>query len=348
MASAPDSEDISEKLKNLTLTGVKPIAGQGLGRGAYGKVYKVKYRGLDFAAKEIHPILLEGVPPQEHQFVKDTFIRECCRCSELTHPNIVHFMGVYYPSGQLLPAMVMELMDESLTIYAEKKPKVGLKRNLSILHDVAEGLSYLHSQSPPIIHRDLTPNNVLLKHVKGDEGKVLLWSVAKIADLGVAKNDRQSTRAKLTTAPGMPEFMPPEALQDDPVYDTSLDVFSYGGIMLHTINEEWPTPKLPTLFDPTTRQTKGLSEVERRQEHLDKMTDEAKMLRPLVESCLDNDPVKRPAIAYMSRIIGPLKVRTHIYNTYIHILYIISRKAHAWTNRCMETHNVRIHIPVYL
>ena len=104
--------------------------------------------------------------PQEQQFVKDTFIRECCRCSELTHPNIVRLMEIYYPSGQLLPAMVMELMDESLTAYAEKKPNVGLKRNLSILHDVAEGLNYLHSQSPPIIHRDLTPNNVLLKHIR--------------------------------------------------------------------------------------------------------------------------------------------------------------------------------------
>jgi len=137
-----------------------------------------------------------------------------------------------------------------------------------------------------------------------------LWSVAKIADLGVARNDRQSTRARLTRAPGMPDFMPPEALQAVPVYDTSLDVFSYGGIMLHTINEEWPTPSLPILFDPVTRETKGLSEVERRQEHLDKMTEEAKVLRPLIESCLDNDPVKRPSIAHVSKMIGPLKVCT--------------------------------------
>ena len=206
-------------------------------------------------------------------------------------------------------------MDESLTAYAEKKPKVGLKRNLSILYDVAEGLSYLHSQNPPIIHRDLTPNNILLKHViltdslsfkQGNEA--LLWSIAKIADLGVARNDRQSTRAKLTRVPGMPDFMPPEALQVIPVYNTSLDVFSYGGIMLHTINEEWPTPKLPTIFDTATRQTKGLSEAERRQEHLDKMTGEAEVLRSLVESCLDNDPVKRPSIAYVSKMIAPLKV----------------------------------------
>ena len=47
MTSAPEKvEDISEKLKNLTLSGVKPIADQELGSGAYGKVYKVKYRGV--------------------------------------------------------------------------------------------------------------------------------------------------------------------------------------------------------------------------------------------------------------------------------------------------------------
>ena len=90
--------DLSEKLKSLTLTGVNPIGGQGLGRGAYGKAYKVKYRGIECTSKEIHSILLEGVALQEQQVVKDTLIRECCRCSELIHPNIVRFMGLYYQS----------------------------------------------------------------------------------------------------------------------------------------------------------------------------------------------------------------------------------------------------------
>ena len=84
--------------------------------------------------------------------------------------------------------MVMELMDESLTAYAEKKSNAGLKRNISILHDVAKGLNYLHFQNPPIIHRDLTPNNVLLKHVRlddalsfkqGDEDKALIVMVCR-------------------------------------------------------------------------------------------------------------------------------------------------------------------------
>ena len=83
--------------------------------------------------------------------------------------------------------------------------------------------------------------------------------------------------------------------------------------MLHTINEEWPTPKLSTLFDPATRQIKGLSEVERRQEHLDKITEEGDVLRPLIESCLDNDPVKRPSIVHVSEMIRPLKVCIYMH-----------------------------------
>ena len=87
---------------------------------------------------------------------------------------------------------------------------------MSILHDVAEGLSYLHSRNPPVIHRDLSPNNILLKHLP-------LLPVAKIADLGVAKVinvDDTKSKQYLTKAPGTVHFMPPEALEDDPQYDT--------------------------------------------------------------------------------------------------------------------------------
>ena len=128
-------------------------------------------------------------------------------------------------------------MDESLTTYAEK-PNISFKRRMSILHDVAEGLSCLHSRNPPIIHRDLSPNNVLLKHYSS-------FPIAKIADLGVAKvinvDDKGSKRYQ-TKVPGTVDFMPPEALEDKPQYDTSLDVFSYGGITLHTVNGKWPKP----------------------------------------------------------------------------------------------------------
>jgi len=124
----------------------------------------------------------------------------------------------------------------------------------------------------------------------------------------VIQADSKATRNQLTKAPGTIDFMPPEALVDNPKYGLSLDIFSYGGIMLHTINQEWPSPKAQAEFDPVTRQTKGLNEVERRKQYLNKMTEEAEQLRPLVEACLDNDPAMRPPITHLSEMTKPLKV----------------------------------------
>ena len=284
---------------------VEFVPGRELGRGAYGRVFEVRYRGSVCAAKEVHSILIQlsQMVPEERRRLQDSFLRECDYCKELNHPNIVHFIDLYHPPQQSFPVMIMELMDESLTAYAEK-PNISFKRRMSILHDVAEGLSYLHSRNPPVIHRDLSPNNVLLKHLSS-------FPFAKIADLGVAKIinfDDKNSRNYQTKAPGTLDFMPPEALEDKPQYDTSLDVFSYGGITLHTVNGKWPKPTALTKYDPVTRQAKAFTEVERRQEHLDKMTGEAEVLRPLVEACLDNDPVKRPSILQVSERIKPLKV----------------------------------------
>ena len=284
---------------------VKFEPGEELGRGAYGRVFKAKYRGSVCAAKEIHSILIQStlMAPEERRRLQKSFQRECDHCSKLNHPNIVRFIGIYHPPQQLFPVMIMELMDESLTAYAEK-PNINFKRRMSILHDVAEGLSYLHSRNPPVIHRDISSNNILLKHYSS-------FPFAKIADLGVAKVinvDDEGAKRYQTKAPGTMDFMPPETFTDKPQYDVSLDVFSYGGIMLHTVNGKWPKPTALTKYDPVTHQVRGFSEVERRQEHLDKMTGEADVLRPLVEACLDNNPVKRPSILQLSTEIKPLKV----------------------------------------
>ena len=133
----------------------------------------------------------------------------------------------------------------------------------------------------------------------------------------IVKFDDKSSISSQTEVPGTVDFMPPEAFADKPRYDTSLDVFSYGGITLHTVNGKWPSPSALADFDPETRQVRGFSEVERRQEHLDNMRGEAEVLRPLVEACLDNDPVKRPSIAELSEKIKPLKVcLCHSYCVY--------------------------------
>ena len=282
-----------DDFKGLQLKGITELNRDELGRGAYGRVYAVKYCQTICAAKEIHSILVEGVGQVEMQRTIESFMRECRQCSTLRHPNVIQFLGVYYPTGadganrMRLPVMVMEMMADSLTSFVDKHEKIPVHIKYSIVHDVSLGLCYLHNHDPPIVHRDLSPNNVLLT----------AHHVAKISDLGVAKVIKADSRKTMTKAPGTVDFMPLEALSVSPVYGPPMDVFSFAGIILHTFNQQWPRPTDAIQFDPKARRRVALSEVERRQQYLDKMIGEAEVLRPLVEECLDDDPVVRPTIA---------------------------------------------------
>ncbi|XP_065904301.1 uncharacterized protein [Dysidea avara] len=285
----------------VPLKGVKHFPKDEVGRGAYGVVYRAQYNGKDCAAKKIHAVLLNQVGAPEQNHVCNAFLQECAHCSSLHHPNIVEFWGICYQAKD--PVLIMEMMDESLTNFIETKapkPGVPFSTKICILLDIAKGLSYLHSQQPPVVHRDLSPNNILLKTNRG------AVSVVKIADLGVAKVikvHREETRSKLTQAPGTAAFMPPEATQSDPIYGVSLDVFSFGGVTLFLATHEWPKPTDITSTDPKTGKLIAFTEVERRQKYLDQMTAEMKKLKPLTLSCLDNDLSKRPRIEEVLKIL---------------------------------------------
>jgi len=117
------------------------------------------------------------------------------------------------------------------------------------------------------------------------------------------------SRTKLTTAPGTLHFMPPEALEViDPIYGTPVDVFSFGAVALHVFSEEWPTPSGQKRLDPLTKKIIALTEVDRRQHYIEKMTGEARALRKMVVKCLDDDPDERPPIKAIKEIIEPLMV----------------------------------------
>ena len=212
---------------------------------------------------------------------------------------IVTSLGVYYPAMDQyrLPVMVMEKMQHSLRALVEKYGNIPLNVKLSILDEVCLGLRYLHSRNPPIVHRDLTPNNILLSHCLE----------AKITDLGVAKVVKSDNKKTMTKIPGTPDFMPPEALSKRPVYGPSLDVFSYGGVILNVTTQLWPEPTDPIEFNPDTGRREVVSEMKRRQQYLDKMTRGAADLKLLVMSCLDDNPNKRPPVAQVSMTIKRVK-----------------------------------------
>ena len=280
-------------LASFVVSNVRPT-GRELGKGAYGSVEEVEIPGAVCAAKKIHTEFLNVGSREDISYMITKFASECRLMSKLRHPHIVQFLGVCYLPGEKLPSLVMERLDTNLHELLETTPNLPLTVKNSVLLDIAQGLLYLHSQSPPIIHRDLTARNVLLNSAM----------VAKIADLGVARivNLQPDQLATMTRGPGNIVYMPPEAMGEHAQYNSSLDIFSFGNIALFTLTQEFIGPKLKaaTYTDPTSRKIIGLSEIERR-EHgfciLYHDLGEENVLAKLTQDCLQNHPDDRPSAA---------------------------------------------------
>ena len=259
----------------FVLTGVKET-GRGLGNGSLSTLMEVEYNGLKYASKKIHAVLYDSFPTV-HRFEE-----ECRIMSQVHHPNIVQFVGVYFQQGECIPCLVMELLPTDLTSCIEQHSILPKEISFSILHDVALGLHYLHSRDPPIMHRDISSNNILLTHNM----------TAKIGDFGMARMLPELDNIScMTQAPGTFAFMPPEALTVNSIYNTSIDVFSFGILMIHMFSGQWPKPQNDTLRIEH-EELIPVGEAKRR-EVFQAIGDDHPATE-LILQCIDNDPQQRP------------------------------------------------------
>ena len=128
--------------------------------------------------------------------------------STLHHPHIVLFLGICMLPGSRLPALVMERLLTNLHDLLETQPDIPLGLKQSFLYDVTQGLCYLHSRSPPLIHGNLLARNTLLNSAMTAKINLDLWVARIVSRLGVAAR---------IGAPGASIYMP---LADEPRYDT--------------------------------------------------------------------------------------------------------------------------------
>uniref|UniRef100_A0A1X7SJ70 Protein kinase domain-containing protein n=1 Tax=Amphimedon queenslandica TaxID=400682 RepID=A0A1X7SJ70_AMPQE len=143
-----------------------------LGRGSYAVVTVGIFRGLRVAVKSLHTIIISD-------YNLRLFSREMSIASRVRHPNLVQFIGATKVGN---PLVLTELMSTSLN-QELRRNRLTNQQILSIAQDVALGLNYLHLFKPqPIIHRDVSSPNVLLKPCTGPAGYE-----AKVADYGTAK-----------------------------------------------------------------------------------------------------------------------------------------------------------------
>jgi serine/threonine protein kinase len=285
MAGTRSIEPSMLELERFTLKKIEAVYEAGreklLGSGAHNVVLEFKFNGLKCAGKKIHDWLLKD------EVILHRFEEECHLLSRARHPNIVQFLGVYFQQGVRAPILVMEFLPTNLTTSIEQYGIFPKEISYSILHDVALGLCYLHSQTPPIIHRVLSSNNILLTPNM----------TAKISDLGTATIHGDFD--VMTSCPGTPVFMPPKVMINTDRHDTCIDEFSYGIMMIHIFSGRWPVPQDNPIF------TEGgganmiiVSEAKRRDVFLRAIGNDHPLM-DLILQCIDQDPLKRPCAREM-------------------------------------------------
>ena len=256
------------RLSDVTVT--KKVVEQ----GAYSTLLHLDCLGLKCAGRKIHDSLTkEGDTMSKYS-------KECELLSKAQHPNLAQFLGVFFQEGEMTPILVTELLPTSLTVCIEKFDVLPNEIRYSILHDVALGLCYLHGKTPPIVHRHLSSNSVALTPSL----------TAKIADLGVARIvQNQPSIDSAFTAPEVAVGVGGET-----TFDPSVDVFSYGAIMIHMFSGKWPKPKIePATPKKKARKSIPISEAKRREEYLEAIGADHPTME-LTRRCIENNPQLRP------------------------------------------------------
>ena len=277
----------STLLKQLRPKTKKAIpTGKVLGSGAYGSVIELTWEKKIVAGKIFRTM------SRDHKIaVQESIKDELGAMMEVNHPNIVQTMGVCFLPNEPLPVLLMERMQYNLHSYLVDPNHFSLsvRTKLSILCDVANGLTCLHTHKPPIIHRDLTANNVLL-----DSGPR-----AKIADFGnsqiLSSHSESMIHGTFTSLQQSREYNPFEGYEES---SPSLDVFQFGHLALFTTIQKPVRPLFPPNYiDEETGELHARSEVERRQQFVAKaeqLLSSNHSLVKLIKQCLHNNPEERP------------------------------------------------------
>ena len=234
----------------------KYVDSEFLGKGGFARVFKAKRKDGQYVAVKV-PIDLD-------ESTGKSFIAEMQNWTKFSHPNIVK---IYDYNIMPFPYFEEELCDSALDKL--KKP-MGIAQAAWIIFNVCEGLKYAHGLH--VIHRDLKPQNILLKN-----------GIPKISDWGLSKI--VTDVSSVTTASFTPFYAAPEQVTNK-TKDQRTDIWQIGVILYELVTGVLPftgdsmidiiasiptkTPKYPGDINP-----------------------DAKLIESVILRCLEKDPAKR-------------------------------------------------------
>ncbi|MFC1952611.1 serine/threonine-protein kinase [Chloroflexota bacterium] len=201
-----------------------------LGEGAFAEVYRVKHKFLGRQAMKVFKST--GLKLQEIK--RD--LTEAVLLSKIGHYNIIrvfdagilessigqrgYFTMEYVPGGTL----------ESFW-HSHKNGFIPISDTINIIRQICMGLAVGHNKTPPIIHRDIKPQNILV-------GYDIDGLRIKVSDFGLAKTTNPLTM--LASAKGTPAFKPPECVQN--IDSSAGDVWATGVTLYLLLTDQLPYP----------------------------------------------------------------------------------------------------------
>ncbi|XP_059314452.1 protein kinase STUNTED-like [Lycium ferocissimum] len=184
------------------------------GEGGHSRVYRANLENGQLAAVKVL---------KETQYSEDDLFREVEILSNLKHENVMQLVGYCYSKD--MRAIVYNLLKDSLK---QRLKQLNWNTRMQVAIGVARGLEYLHSQAPPIIHRDVKSSNILLS----DDFH------PQLSDFGAAVVHQQAQQDSAFVKPihvvGTFGYLAPEYIMYGKV-DEKIDVYSFGVVLLELI-----------------------------------------------------------------------------------------------------------------
>ena len=218
-----------------------------IGIGTFGSVHKATHNRLGHSAAAKQMLLMDG--NKVNDYLLGMAERELSFLRSLqAHDNIVKLYG--HINRRNTYWLFMEYCDlGNLHGYLRDNFDLPLFKRITIMHELASALTFMHSQDPPIIHRDIKLENLLMKK----EGKK---HILKITDFGLSKlldNPKSLSMGfnqanYMTTTCGARFFMAPEffsELEGGVKYDSSIDIFATGLVFLIVMDAKQDNDLVP-------------------------------------------------------------------------------------------------------
>lgn len=247
-----------------------------IGRGAYGVVYKGVWAGTPVAIKEIK---LRNARAMESVIKTEVQVHYMLR-----HPNIIQIMAIsllknsVYVISEMVDGFNLDevlFCDEGSEAHNHRENL--LKCKVFIGKQICQAVAYMHQLSPPVIHRDLKPGNILVNKIT---------AVTKICDMGLSKLKTRVATTQTNGIMGTPQYLAPECLIERKTGTLHSDIWSLGCTLIELFTEKdcWEDEKLGFCSD-------DIETILKRKQSPSRLPS----LPSIITGCFDYCPIERPS-----------------------------------------------------